>query len=97
MAAEPDIAVVNDKGQLVIPTQLGDKLGIKPRTKLLVYNIEDTIILKKLTLPNLRKEMKALWKEVDRQIAKYGEMSEAAIQAEIEKHRAEKRAKAKGA
>lgn len=95
--AEPDITVVSDKGQIVIPAYLRNKLGIKPRSKLLVYGVEDTIILKKLTLPDIRKEMQELWKDVNKRIAKYGEMTEEEIQAEIEKYRAEKRAKAKGA
>jgi AbrB family looped-hinge helix DNA binding protein len=94
---EPDIAVVSDKGQIVIPAHLRNKLGIKPRSKLLVYSLEDTIILKRLTLPDIRKEMKELWKEVDKRIAKHGEMSEEEIQAEIEKYRAEKRVKSKEA
>jgi len=94
---EPDITVVSDKGQIVIPAYLRNRLGIKPRTKLLVYGIEDTIVLKKLALPDIRKEMQELWKEVDKKISKYGEMSEEEIQSEIEKHRVEKRAKQKGA
>ncbi len=96
-AAEPEITIVSDKGQIVIPAYLRNKLGIKPRAKLLVYGIEDTIILKKLSLPDLKKEMLELWKEVDKKIAKYGEMSQEEIQREIEKYRAEKRAKSKGA
>lgn len=41
--------------------------------------------------------MQVLWKDVDKRIVKYGEATEEEIQAEIEKYRAEKRAKAKGA
>lgn len=93
---EPEITIVSDKGQIVIPAYLRNKLGIKPRSKLLVYGIEDTIILKRLSLPDIRKEMQQLWKEVDKKIAKYGEMSEQEIQAEIEKYRSEKRSR-KGA
>ena len=90
---EPDVTIVSDKGQIVIPAYLRRKLGIKSRSKLLVYGVEDTIILKRLTLPDIKKEMQELWKEVDKKIAKYGEMSEEEIQAVINKHRAEKRAK----
>jgi AbrB family looped-hinge helix DNA binding protein len=92
--AEPDITIVSDKGQVVIPAYLRNKLGIKPRTKLLVYNVEDTIILKKLKVPDLEKEMRELYKEIDKKIAKYGELSEEEIQKEIEKYRAEKRKEA---
>ena len=94
---EPDITIVSDKGQIVIPAYLRNKLGIKPRSKLLVYGVKDTIVLKKLAMPDMRKEMQELWKEVDKRIAKYGEMSEEEIQAVIDKYRADKRAKYKGA
>ena len=94
---EPDITVVSDKGQVVIPAYLRSKLGIKPRSKLLVYGVEDTIILKKLTLPDMKREMQELWKGIDKKIAKYGEMTEDEIQAEIERYRSEKRVRSKGA
>lgn len=60
---EPDITIVSDKGQVVIPASLRNKLGIKPRSKLLVYSVEDVIILKKLVLPDAKKEMQNLWRE----------------------------------
>ncbi len=94
---EPDVTIVSDKGQIVIPAYLRNKMGIKPRSKLLVYSVEDTIILKKLTLPDIRKEMQEIWKEIDKKIAQYGEMSEEQIQASIEKYRKEKKNRSKGA
>jgi AbrB family looped-hinge helix DNA binding protein len=96
-AVEPDVTTVSDKGQIVIPNYLRNKLGLRPRSKLLVYGIEDTIILRKLTLPDLNREMQELWKEIDRKIAKYGEMSEEEIQSIIGKYRSQKRKKNKGA
>jgi len=94
---EPDIIIVSDKGQIVIPAYLRDKLGIKSRSKLLVYGMEDTIILKKLKLPDIKKEMQELWKEVDKAFKGKRRPTEAEIQAEIEKYRAEKRSRSKGA
>lgn len=92
---EADITIVSDKGQIVIPASLRNRLGIKPRSKLLVYSVEDIIILKKLTLPDVKKEMRDIWKEVDKKIAKYGEPSQEEIQSEIEEHRAEQKPKTK--
>lgn len=94
-AEAPDITIVSDKGQIVIPAYMRDKLGLKPRSKLLVYNIDDTIVLKKLSVPDALKEMQKLWKKVDKRIAKYGEMTEEEIQQEIERHRKEKRHRSK--
>jgi|SRR3990170_2528163 len=96
VSEEPDITIVSDKGQIVIPASLRNKLDIKPRSKLFVYNVNDIIILKKMSLPDVKKEMQNLWNEVDKKIMKYGEVNEDEIQMEIEKHRAEKRRKDKG-
>src|SRR5688572_30495053 len=96
MAGEvPDITIVSDKGQIVIPAYMREKLGLKPRSKLLVYNINDTIVLKKLSVPDAMKEMQKLWKKIDKRIAKYGEMTEDEIQQEIENYRKEKRLRSK--
>jgi len=92
---EPDITIVSDKGQIVIPASLRNKLDIKPRSKLFVYSVNDIIILKKMTLPDVKKEMQNIWNEVDKKIMKYGELSEEDIQMEIEKHRVEKKRKVK--
>lgn len=89
--AEPDIIVVSDKGQVVIPSYIRDRLGIKPRSKLLVYSVKDAVILKKLSVPDLQKEMRELYKEIDKKIAKYGQLTEQEIQQEIDKHRQGKR------
>ena len=94
---KPDITVVSGKGQVVIPQAIREKLGIKPKTKLLVYGYQDAVIMKKLEIPDVVKDLEKIYKRIDKRIAKYGELSEKEIQAEIEKYRAEKRAKTKGA
>jgi len=88
---EPDITSVSDKGQVVIPVHLRNRLGLKPRSKLLIYGVKDAIVLKKLTLPDMKKEMHSLWKEIDVKIAKYGGMTEKEVQQEIERYRSEKK------
>ncbi len=92
-----DVTVVSGKGQVVIPQAIRNKLGIKPKTKLLIYGYQDAVIMKKLEIPNVEKRLEEMYKRIDKRITKYGELSEEEIQAEIEKYRAEKRAKAKRA
>jgi AbrB family looped-hinge helix DNA binding protein len=53
-----EVAVVSSKGQLVIPRSIREKLGIGPKTKLLVYSYRDAVILKKLEVPDVVKELK---------------------------------------
>ena len=84
---EPDITVVSEKGQVVIPAPLRNKLKLKPHSKLLVYGVKDMIVLKKLAMPDVKREMESLWKEVDSRIAKYGELGEKDIVREIENRR----------
>jgi antitoxin PrlF len=88
---EPDVTMVSTKGQVVIPASLRKRLGINSHSRLLVYGMKDTIILKKLTLPDVKKEMQSLWKEIDARTAKHGQVSEKEIQQEIKKYRSEKK------
>lgn len=89
-----DITVVSEKGQVVIPHAIRKKLGIGPKTKLLVYGYEDAVIMKKLEVPDVKEELKALYKQVDKKIAKYGELTTEEINAIIHECRAKKRSQA---
>ena len=79
-----DVTVVSDKGQVVIPQSIRKKLGIVPRTKLLVYGYEDAVIMKKLNVPDVAKELEALYKRVDKRIAEYGELTNEEINQVIQ-------------
>jgi len=76
---EQEVAVIGERGQVVIPKEVRDRLGLKPRTKLLVVMEGGAVIMKKLDLERERRELEALFKRVDRRIEKYGEMTEEEI------------------
>jgi len=82
-----DVTVVSSKGQLVIPRSIREKLGIGPKTKLLVYGYQDAVILKKLEVPDVVKELKEIYRRVDVRIAKYGELTDDEINEIIQEHR----------
>jgi AbrB family looped-hinge helix DNA binding protein len=88
---KPDVTVVSSKGQVVIPQSLRQRLGIKPRSKLLVYGYQDAVIMKKIEIPDVVKDMEEMYKIIDKRIAKYGELSEEEINEIIQKHRRERR------
>lgn len=82
--------MVSDKGQVVIPQSIRKKLGIVPKTKLLVYGYEDAVIMKKLNVPDVAKELEALYKRVDKRIAEYGELTNEEINQVIQDCREKK-------
>ncbi len=61
----PNVIIVSDKGQIVIPQSIREKLRIKLRNKLLIYNYQNAIILKKLEMPDLTKELEEIYKKID--------------------------------
>jgi AbrB family looped-hinge helix DNA binding protein len=84
---KPDVTVVSEKGQVVIPQKIRIKLGLVPKTKLLVYGYQDAIIMKKLEVPDIAKELEAMYRRIDEKIARYGELSEEEINEIVQKHR----------
>ena len=89
---KPDVTIVSGKGQVVIPQTIRKKLGLEPKTKLLVYDCQDAVILKKLEVPDIAKELEAMYKRIDKRIAKYGEFTNEEINEIIHEHRRRKRA-----
>jgi antitoxin PrlF len=82
-----EVAVVSSKGQLVIPRSIREKLGIGPKTKLLVYGYRDAVILKKLEVPDVVKELKDIYRRIDARIAKYGELPDEEIDEIIQEYK----------
>jgi AbrB family looped-hinge helix DNA binding protein len=66
MTNEPEVTTISEKGQVVIPQSIRKELGIKPKTKFLVYGRGDTVIMKKLELPDLKKEWDDIFKMMDK-------------------------------
>ncbi len=87
--AEPEITTISAKGQVVIPQALREKLKLKPKTKLLVYGEGDTIIMKKLYLPDLRKEWERIKQIIEERNRKYGALTEEDVKKEVEAYRRE--------
>ena len=87
MTQEPEVTTISEKGQVVIPQSIRKELGIKPKTKFLIFGRGDTIIMKKLELPDLKKE----WNEIFQMMDKKGlKLSEEDIQKEINAVRKER-------
>ena len=87
---ELEVTTISEKGQVVIPKSIRKELGIKPRTKFLVFGRGDTVIMKKLELPDVKKEWGDIFKMMDEKKLK---LSEKEIQQEIANSRKEKLSK----
>lgn len=84
---EADVIVVSDKGQVVIPQSIRRKLGIKRKTKLLVYGYKDGLVMKKIDTSNVEKDLASLFNRVDANAARYGELSDAEINRLVQSYR----------
>ncbi len=90
MEEEPEIAVVGTKGQIVIPQQIRDDLGIKPKTKLALYRRGDKIVVTKLEIPPLSEDLKEFLSDVDQSRKGIRRPTERKIIEEIQAYRTEK-------
>jgi len=89
--AEPEITTMSQKGQVVIPQTIREKLGIKPKTRLLVYGYQDTIVLKKLYVPDLREEWERIKRIIEERNKKYGKLTEEDVRREVKAARKSKK------
>jgi len=81
-----DVVVVSSKGQVVIPQSLRKKLGIEAKTKLLVYPYSDSLIMKRLDVGDVEKELKSVFKAID---SRRGEekITEEEVNEIVQRHR----------
>jgi len=84
---EPEVTTVSVKGQVVIPQSLREQLGLKPKTKLLVYGEGDTVIMRKLYVPDLKEEWRRIKRIMDERDRKYGKLTEKDVKREVEASR----------
>lgn len=92
---EQEVTVIGERGQIVIPKEIRMKLGLKPKTKLLVVRRGDVVVVKKLDLEQERIKLESIFKRVDKRIEKYGEMTEVEIDQIIHDYRAKATGKGK--
>jgi AbrB family looped-hinge helix DNA binding protein len=86
-----ELTILSEKGQIVIPAKIRSRMGLKAKTKFLVFQCNNSVILTKFEEPDLSKELKAMYKRIDERTAKYGELSSDEINQIIHEHRQKKR------
>ncbi|HEY8111190.1 MAG TPA: AbrB/MazE/SpoVT family DNA-binding domain-containing protein [Candidatus Nitrosotenuis sp.] len=93
MLEDPEITTMSEKGQVVIPQELRKYLGIKPKTKFVVYAVGDNIIMRKLDMPDIKKEWKSIFQTMDKKNLR---LDEKEIAKEVRSYRKEKRKRSTG-
>lgn len=93
MLEDPEITTMSEKGQVVIPQELRKHLGIKPKTKFVVYAVGDNIIMRKLDMPDIKKEWKSIFQTMDKKNLR---LDEKEITKEVRSYRKEKRKRSTG-
>ena len=89
--ADPEITTVSPKGQVVIPQAIRRRLKLAPRSKLLVYGEGDTLIMKKIPLPDIMGEWEEIKRLMEEREKRCGAVSEEDIGKEIDAHRKAKK------
>lgn len=84
---------MSKKGQLVVPSELRNLLGLNPEDKFIAYGDEDYIIFKKVEFPSLQKEFEEIVK-ITSIISQEAGITEEAVMEEIKAYRKERKKKA---
>jgi len=88
--AETEITTMSAKGQVVIPQSVREKLKLGPKTKLIVYGEGDTIIMRKVQLPDLKEEWERIRQIIEERNRKYHPLTEEDVKREVEAYGREK-------
>lgn len=57
-----EVAKISSKGQVVIPSEIREELGLDVGTSVMVTKMNGFVLLKKIDLPNIEEEFKNLTK-----------------------------------
>lgn len=90
MLEDPEITTMSEKGQVVIPQELRKHLGIKPKTRFVVFLIDNNIVMRKLDIPDIKKEWSNIFQSMDKKGLKFDEND---VAAEIKAYRKAKHKK----
>ena len=79
------------EGPSRLPQSIEERLKIGPKTKLLVYGYGDAVIMKKIEILDVTKDLERLYARVDKKVAKYGPLSDKDINNIVLETRRKKR------
>lgn len=71
-----DVTTISTKGQVVIPQHIREELALEEGSQLVVSRMEDFVLLKKIHIPDPKKEFEELTKIGERHAKQRGIKSE---------------------
>ena len=83
----PDLTKMTTKGQVVIPSEIRKELGLEKGSQLVVSRAGGMVLLKKLVIPDLKKELDELTKWGSKFAKKAGIKTEADVVERIHRGR----------
>lgn len=87
MSQELEITTMSEKGQIVIPHAIRKEMDLRTRTKFVITYIDNTIVMKTLQVPDIKKEWSGIFKKIDSRKMK---ISDRQVKHEIKKYRKSK-------
>ena len=75
----------------MIPQSIRKKTGIGPKTKLLIYGYGDAVIMKKLDVPDVLKDLERIYRNVDEKAKKLGILSDQDVSDIVQESRRKRR------
>ena len=87
-----EVVKMSKKGQLVVPAELRNRLGLNPEDTFISYGDKDYVIFKKVELPSLQKEFEEIVKITSKIFQEAG-ITEEDVMEEIAAYREEKKNK----
>ena len=69
---DAEIVKMSSKGQLVVPRDIREDLGLMPSDRFISFPVKDGVVFKKVEMPNAKKEFNSLAKEIRKQFKAKG-------------------------
>lgn len=78
-----EVTVMSVRGQVVIPKEVRKKLQLKSKDRFIVYGEEDTIIMKRLDLPELKETFERIKRIAKERNRRHGRLNQKDIDREV--------------